>query len=235
MVPPSLEDDSWKKGATALFTSSSVDEDEAGVPNVSEELALCEWAGGGLSPEEGHRLGLALSLLKTEYGLTSVRFFGKVLGTGADYYVVEGAYATPPPPGAPATDGSVPVEAPGTGLNTYAYFVAPSVASKFVALPDVTPAQVVASRSIRKYFTGDLSAPVACYPPSPASRRTTCARSSRSSASRRCSRPPASSRSKPEEEGGLKVLSASEDYEPKGSPEMAEADGWATCSAASSG
>ena len=38
----------------------------------------------------------------------------------------------------------MPVEAPGTGLNTYAYFVAPSVASKFVALPDVTPAQVVA-------------------------------------------------------------------------------------------
>ena len=228
VVPPSLEDDSWKKGATALFTSSSVDEDEAGVPNVSEELALFEWAGVGLSPEEGHRLCLAMSLLKTEYGLTSVRFFGKVLGTGADYYVVEGAYATPPPPGAPATDGSVPVEAPGTGLNTYAYFVAPSVASKFVALPDVTPAQVVASRSIRKFFTGDLSAPVACYPPFPGVEKNYLrAQLARLSVATVLAPAGKFSLEEPEEEGGLKVLSASEDYEPKGSAEMAEADGWA--------
>ena len=228
MVPPSLEDDSWKKGATALFTSSSVDEDEAGVPNVSEELALFEWAGVGLSPEEGHRLCLAMSLLKTEYGLSSARFFGKVLGTGADYYVVEGAYATPPPPGAPATDGSVPVEAPGTGLNTYAYFVAPSVASKFVALPDVTPAQVVASRSIRKYFTGDLSAPVACYPPFPGVEKNYLrAQLARLSVATVLAPAGKFSLEEPEEEGGLKVLSASEDYEPKGSAEMAEADGWA--------
>ena len=55
------------------------------------------------------------------------------------------------------------------GLNTYCYFVAPSAASEFVVLEDVTPEQVVAAPGICKFLTGDLSAPVYCYPPFPGS------------------------------------------------------------------
>jgi len=92
-----------------------------------------------------------------------VRFFGKLLGTGADYYVVLGMGATPPVEAA----GDVPSEESGAGLNACACFVATDPTASFVLLPDVTPAQVVASTKIKKYLTGDLDAPVACYPPFP--------------------------------------------------------------------
>merc|ERR1719217_285545 len=70
------------------------------------------------------------------------------------------------PPSAP---GATPPEPPGVGLNSATYFVAPSAVDEFVQLEDVTPEAVLAAMKIRKYFTGDLSAPVNCYPAFPGS------------------------------------------------------------------
>jgi len=41
------------------------------------------------------------------------------------------------------------------------------VAEPFTQLPEVTPLQVLAASKIKKYFTGDLSAAIACFPPFP--------------------------------------------------------------------
>ncbi|KAJ1516420.1 Radial spoke head protein 4 A [Coelomomyces lativittatus] len=53
------------------------------------------------------------------------------------------------------------------GCNKYTYFVCSSVGQPWIALPDVTPEQIVAAKSIRKYFTGDLNAPIISFPKFP--------------------------------------------------------------------
>lgn len=70
----------------------------------------------------------------------------QILGTAKDYYILEAEFETLPPPTA-AVDGAVPVEAPGTGLNKSAYFVANDVSQDFTLLADVTPAQAGGARS----------------------------------------------------------------------------------------
>jgi len=143
-------------------------EEDAGIPNVMEEMASFQWAGVGLRPEDSYRLFLAVTALKgdAELGLKSVRFFGKVMGTAASYFIIEGVLASPP-----KTAAAADAEPPGTGLNSCVYFVANSLTDAFVQLPDVTPEIIVASRGIKKYFTGDLDAPLTCFPPFPGSER----------------------------------------------------------------
>ena len=96
----------------------------------------------------------------------AVRFFGKIFGSTADYVVIE-AGLNPEAHLAPSTVGATPPEPPGVGLNAATYFVAPTAVDEFVQLEDVTPEAVVAAMKIRKYFTGDLAAPVYCYPAFP--------------------------------------------------------------------
>ena len=127
---------------------------------------MFEHAGVGFAREEGYRLFLAMAQLKQAHGLASIRLFGKVLGTQSDYYVVEGKHATPPTP-TPTSKNPQEPELPGAGLNECVYFVASGVAGAFEQLPDVRPEQIAASLRIKKLFTGDLAAPVACYPPFP--------------------------------------------------------------------
>ena len=102
--------------------------------------------------------------------LSQVRFFGKVLGTGADYYVAEAKYESPPDPpegDPPPPPPGAPVEESGTGSNEFVYFVANDPAAAWTVLPDVTPHAIVSSRPIYKFLTGNLSAEVRAYPPFP--------------------------------------------------------------------
>lgn len=155
-----LPSEGWHKASKALCTT------EGASGNLVEDMGLFEWAGVGLAKEDVYRVHLAMGQVRASAGLASIRFFGKIMGTQSDYYVLEGTYAK-----APAADPDAPAdqEAPGTGLNAKVFFVSQSPSDPFVQLPDVSPAQVVASRSIRKYFTGNLDAPVACYPAFPGS------------------------------------------------------------------
>ncbi|NXH38232.1 RSH4A protein, partial [Dicaeum eximium] len=61
----------------------------------------------------------------------------------------------------------VPKEANGTGTNKYVYFVCNEPGKPWVKLPPVTPAQIVCARQIKKFFTGQLDAPVVSFPPFP--------------------------------------------------------------------
>merc|ERR1719424_1061998 len=211
-VAPEIEDLTTKTGMSALFTAD-FDEEGAGLPNVVEELAMFEHAGVGFAREEGYRLFLAMAQLKQAHGLASIRLFGKVLGTQSDYYVVEGKHATPPTP--PSKNPSEP-ELPGAGLNECVYFVASGVAGAFEQLPDVRPEQVAASLRIKKLFTGDLGAPVACYPPFPGVERdylrTQIARIAQATVL--------------VPTGKFAVTDADEGYEPKAAADYLELDNW---------
>lgn len=113
----------------------------------------------------------SLLQLQQAKNLSFVRFFGKVFGTQADYYVAQGTYVEPPAPEdgaeeAPPPPGA-PVEEAGTGCNAFVYFVCNDPAGEWTALPDVTPQQIVSSAKIRKFLTGSLGADVRAYPPFP--------------------------------------------------------------------
>lgn len=58
----------------------------------------------------------------------------------------------------------VPPEPIGQGVNRYSYFVVNSLSDEWIELPLITPKQVVLSRQIKKFFTGDLEAEIISYP-----------------------------------------------------------------------
>ena len=118
------------------------------------------------SAGETYRIYLAMLALKEQHGLLAVRFFGKILGTQQDYVIIE-ARAPADVHLPPSKVGATPPEPPGVGLNTFCYFVAASAADEFVRLEDVTPEQILMSSKVRKFFTGNLGVPVACYPAFP--------------------------------------------------------------------
>lgn len=54
----------------------------------------------------------------------------------------------------------IPTEENRVGCNKKAYFVCNEAGKSWSRLPQVTPAQVVVARQIKKFFTGSLDAPV---------------------------------------------------------------------------
>jgi radial spoke head protein 4A len=151
---------------------SSEEEDGDGLapPALLDEMTLFEWAGVGLSREEGFRVYMSLCKLQLSKKLATVRFFGKILGTSKDYYLAEAKHVDPPEQPEPDPDApapAVPPEEYGTGCNSCSYFVTNDPAAPWVELPNVTPRAIAAASLVRKFFTGDLSADVRCYPPFP--------------------------------------------------------------------
>mmetsp|Transcript_46318 Transcript_46318/g.100610 ORF Transcript_46318/g.100610 Transcript_46318/m.100610 type:complete len:452 (+) Transcript_46318:149-1504(+) len=228
-VLPADTSESWCTRTNKMITSVDMSEDDEGLPNLYEEAALFEWAGVGLAKEELYRLFLAMTRIKSKENLKAVRFFGKILGTEQDYYVVEGTYAeVPPPPSTDVTDG-VPPEPPGTGLNTHVYFVANSTSAAFTRLPDVLPQQVVACTTIKKYLTGNLDAPVNCFPPFPGAEASLLRAQIARIAAATVLVP--AGKFKPDdefegEEGEAPPIVRDEEYEAKSAKEMLDAENW---------
>lgn len=59
------------------------------IPDIMDLANLFEWAGVSFGKEETFLMLLSLNKLVEEKSLKSVRLWGKILGTKADYYVVE--------------------------------------------------------------------------------------------------------------------------------------------------
>lgn len=47
------------------------------------------WSGIGISPEDAFRLQLSLCRLSKKYETANFRFWGKILGTEHDYFIIE--------------------------------------------------------------------------------------------------------------------------------------------------
>lgn len=58
----------------------------------------------------------------------------------------------------------IPPELVGRGCNRYSYFVVNCLYDDWIELPIVTPRQIVVSRQIKKFFTGDLEASIVSFP-----------------------------------------------------------------------
>ncbi|MEW5317505.1 MAG: hypothetical protein WDW38_008794 [Sanguina aurantia] len=143
---------------------------EAEAPNdfegedIVDASVLFEAVGCGLGTHESYGVAMAAHRLgeSPSRGVAKVRFFGKIFGTHADYYVFETTLKDPPEaPTAP--EGEVPYEE-NVGTNAYVYWVCNYLGGKLERLPPVTPGQIRSARQIKKFLTGDLDAHVSTYP-----------------------------------------------------------------------
>merc|ERR1719181_1148390 len=163
------------KTVDAIFASRKVPMGEGedagpsdlkGVPNVTAELDLTKWAGFGFSAADVQALSCSFMHLASKPDIDQVRFWGKILGQKADYFVAEGKYTGEVE--VTEEDTAAGVEAPNTqGTNFYTYWVTTTVYAKaddWVQLPICKPEQIVASRKVKKILTGDLKAPVITQP-----------------------------------------------------------------------
>lgn len=131
------------------------------VPDFVEEADMFCWTGVGLDEMESYKVMCSMRnhAAKLEGGFNKLRFWGKILGTDADYYVAEAARDS----GGEAEEGE-DMDPPGSGANTHVYFVTTDLAGSWVQLPDIKPKEIVAARLIKRLFTGNPKAKVITHP-----------------------------------------------------------------------
>ena len=92
-------------------------------------------------------------------GADSIRFGGKVFGTGADYWIAVGKLSTS------EEDSKDPtIEKRGTGVNETVFWVTDNLLNDWVQLPDCRPQDLKTARKIKHIFTGNLNADVESNP-----------------------------------------------------------------------
>lgn len=161
---------SWIKACAALLKAPDEAPEDSGVkfPDLMDEFNLLEWA--GVSIGKGELYKLYLSIKKLSEGLSGdverLRFFGRISTRTKPYYIVEGISPE-------EEEGIEDTKQEGkAGANKYAFWVTQNVeAGGWVKLPNVTMAQVVAARKLKRYLTGNLDADVPSYPPFPGKER----------------------------------------------------------------
>jgi len=147
----------WANNCSALH---EVEAKSPVVQPFSGDLsAALEWTGVSFGETDTYLITQALHLVAAETDAQSVRFFGKILGTQADYYVIEVL------PKTPTVKEPTPEMEGSEGANKLVYYVAPSPAAAFVALPPLKASHVVASMTRKRFLTGNLDAHVPGHPP----------------------------------------------------------------------
>jgi len=181
-APPSLPDEgeeiitpeakekqlAWTEKVSKLFKPEGLEDNpDISYPDLIEEAAVFAWAGINFGPEETYRLHLAIKQLASLESL-SMKFWGKVITRGGDYYI---CYAEAPD----EPDELDPKVMEGkAGLNKYTYWVCKFAGGEWTKLPLCTPEMIIVARKIRRFFTGDLDAAVPCYPPFPSTGNEAC-------------------------------------------------------------
>ena len=141
------------------------------VPDIMGEAALLNWSGLSLGEGEVCKVMLSIrKLARVHPEFKSVRFFGKMLGRNADYFICE-CEMTGPDELAPT---GLPPNHPGRRNiekvihhNKLKYYVCAYPGADWTALPNVRLDQLQAVSAVRKILTGNLKAPFASYPPFP--------------------------------------------------------------------
>ena len=137
------------------------------VQDLVGDAALLQWAGVSFGEEEtfalvGRMQALVAAQAEAEEGdpISKIRLWGKILGSkGVDYYVFECNCDS-------EVDIPEGVRMEGReGVNRLTYWVKPSNDAPATKLPHVTEEQIVVAGQIKRFFTGDLAAPVSGYPP----------------------------------------------------------------------
>lgn len=127
------------------------------MPNFQVHSEMLKWAGVYFGEEDSYVIQLSLKKLANASGATGIRFWGKIYGVKADYYIAEGSGGNAAEEGEeePPED----MERKGVGINTLTYWATTDLRQQeWTELPDLMPNQLGISRNIRMLFTGDLEA-----------------------------------------------------------------------------
>lgn len=155
------------KATANLISPEYNDDDEEPepmlIPDIVAESQLLEGAGVNLGAEEVYKLTLSIQRFASVHAVEDVRFVGKIFGTHADYYVIEGRPLEFPEE-AEESDATKTVEPWGEGANETVFYVTNSPESAWTALPQLQPDWVTVARASRRFFTGNLAAPVPGFP-----------------------------------------------------------------------
>lgn len=158
---------------TTVTTTTVVPLKAPAFESVAAQNKYWAAAGCGLADEEAFLLDRSITNLAMEKKLQDIKFFGKIFGTHGDYLVLRTRRYVEPGETVlvevntmgkpPRKKGAVPVQPePGyVGANRYTFWVTPSSSDAWTKLPDVTPQQINAARETKRFFTGNLAAPVA--------------------------------------------------------------------------
>lgn len=95
-----------------------------------------------------------------------LRFWGKIYGVKADYFIVEGELNRQEEQPTDRTQ-----ELRGEGANRFVYWVSTNPLNDWVQLPDTLPAHINAARQIKHTFSGDLNSSIDSNPVFPGKER----------------------------------------------------------------
>ncbi len=161
----------WTNASVALLKVPEAPAENQGCkcPDLMEEASLLKWAGVSLGEGETYRLYLSIKALADSLpgDAERARFFGKITTRGQPYWIVE-VLST--------YEGEEvdPIKQEGKeGANKFQYYVSQSPHEKksWVVLPQVTMAQVTASRQFKRLLSGNLDAAVPTFPIFPGTER----------------------------------------------------------------
>jgi len=133
------------------------------VPNLMEEAEMFAWTGVGLGEQESYKVMCSLRNMAAKSNVepkpSKLRFWGKILGTSADYWIAEAVLES----WGEAEEGKM--DTPGEpGSNQYAYLYTTDLAGSWEKLPDIKYSQIKAAMLIRRLFTGCPKAKVVTHP-----------------------------------------------------------------------
>jgi radial spoke head protein 4A len=160
------------------------DAEEEGVHDLFYDFKIMNTAGIGLTDYEVQSLLISMYRLKqhakkANKSFLSMRWWGKIYGIYANYYIVEVEEEPKEEEQKEEEEEQEETErkifgtpAETTGTNRYVYYVTtsqsfPAFPNEWIKLPNVQPEHIQQARMIKKLFTGNLNAPVTSHPPFP--------------------------------------------------------------------
>jgi len=157
----------WVEKSRPFFPKAVIEGEEPadeGEPketqNLPEEMKYFEDAGVSIGKIDMYILHKSIQKLAAVEAANSMRFWGKICGTQADYYIAEAENEAIEIP-----EEFADVMENEQGSNKHSYWVCSFPGAAWEKLELLHPAQVVAARKLKKFFTGNLNAKVTGYPP----------------------------------------------------------------------
>ena len=136
------------------------------LPNYIQHAQLLEWAGVSFGDDYNYIIQKSLKRLASLSGALTLRFWGKIYGSSADYWVAQGTldYQEEEPVNSAQ-------EIRGDGANTNVYWVTNDLLKDWVQLPESNPDNLQTAKNIKVCLTGNLNAKVLTCPPFPGKER----------------------------------------------------------------
>ena len=129
--------------------------------DVLEKSKILEFAGINFGKNIWYKLKLAMKRIMTEENAETLKFFGKIYGKEADYYIIYGRLKNYP---FQKYSKNPHYEPKGLeGVNAITFWVSNNFLEDWYQLPDLNPNQLATSMLIKYSFTGNLKSKVKSF------------------------------------------------------------------------